>query len=91
MCHENNRLSISPEIIKWSHVKMDIPVYSCTVKHSKAVLGGGRQRLAGGVQLVSIVANADLKLDWLTRLLEHARTVEHSAQRVLPPPLIFLK
>lgn len=61
-----------------------------TIKHSKAVLGGGRQGLAGGVQLVTIVPNADLKLNWLTRLLEHARTVEHGAHRVLPPPLVFL-
>lgn len=61
-----------------------------TIKHSKAVLGGGRQGLAGGVQLVTIVTNADLELDWLARFLEHARTVEHSAQRVLPPPLVSL-
>lgn len=64
--------------------------YFHTIKHSKAVLGGGRQGLAGGVQLVTIVTNADLELDWLTRLLEHARTVKHSAQTVLPPPLVFL-
>lgn len=61
-----------------------------TIKHSKAVLSGGRQGFAGGVQLVTIVTNADLKLDWLTRLLEHAGTVKHSAQGVLPPPLVFL-
>lgn len=61
-----------------------------TIKHSKAVLGGGRQGLAGGVQLVAIVTNADFKLNRLARLLEHACTVEYSAQRVLPPPLVFL-
>lgn len=61
-----------------------------TIKYSKTVLGGGCQGLACGVQLVTIVADADLKLNWLTRLLQHACTVEHSAHRVLPPPLVFL-
>lgn len=61
-----------------------------TIKHSKAVLGCRCQWLAGGVQLVTIVTNADLELDWLAWLLEHARTMEHSAERVLPPPLVFL-
>lgn len=62
-----------------------------TIKDSKAVLSGGRQRLAGGVQLVAIVPNADLELDGFTWLLEHARAVKHGAQRVLPPPLVFLR
>lgn len=62
-----------------------------TIKDSKAVLSGGRQRLAGGVQLVAIVPNADLELDGFTWLLEHAGTVKHGAQRVLPPPLVFLR
>lgn len=61
-----------------------------TVKHSKAVLSGGRQGLAGGVQLVTIVTDADLELDWLAGLLQHARTVENGAQRELPSPLVFL-
>lgn len=61
-----------------------------TIKHSKAVLGGGCQRLAGGIQFVAIIANADLKLDWLTELLQHACAVENGAQGILPPPLVFL-
>lgn len=63
----------------------------CTIKHGKAVLGCGGQRFAGGVQLVTIVPNADFKLDGLTRLLEHAGAVENGAQREFPPPLVFLK
>lgn len=61
-----------------------------TIKNSKAVLSGGRQGLAGRVQLVAIVPNADLKLDRFTWLLEHTRTVKHSAQRVLSPSLVSL-
>lgn len=62
-----------------------------TVKYSTAVLGCGCQRHAGGVQLVAVVTDADLELDWLTGLLEHAGAVEHSTQRELPPPLVLLK
>ena len=62
-----------------------------TVKHSTAVLGCGCQWHAGGVQLIAVVANADLELDWLTGLLEHAGAVEHSTQRELPSPLVLLK
>lgn len=61
-----------------------------TIKDGKAVLSGGRQRLASRVQLVAVVPNADLELDGLTWLLKHARTVKHCAQRVLSPPLVFL-
>lgn len=61
-----------------------------TIKDGKAVLGGGRQRLAGRVQLVAVVPDADLELDGLTWLLEHARTVKYCAQGVLSPPLVFL-
>lgn len=61
-----------------------------TIKDGKAVLSGRRQRLAGGVQLVAVVANADLELDGLTWLLEHARAMKHGAQGVFPPPLVFL-
>lgn len=63
---------------------------SLTIKHSEAVLGGGRQGFAGRIQLVTIVTDANLKLDWLAWLLKHARTVEHSTQRELPPTLVFL-
>lgn len=62
-----------------------------TIKNSKAVLSCGGQGLAGGVQFVAIVTNANLKLDGLTRLLEHACTVEHSTKRVLPSSLVLLK
>ena len=61
-----------------------------TVKHSIAVLGGGWRGFAGRVQLVTVVADADLKLDRFSWLLEHARTVEHGAQRVLPLSLVLL-
>lgn len=61
-----------------------------TVKNGKAVLSGRRQRLAGRVQLVAVVPNADLELDGLTRLLEHASAVKYGTQRVLSPPLVFL-
>lgn len=62
-----------------------------TIKHSKAVLSGGGQGRAGGVQFIAIVTNANLKLDGLTWLLEHARTMEHSTQRVLSSSLVLLK
>ena len=64
--------------------------WSFTIKHSTAVLGSGGQWFTGGVQFVAIVADADLKLDWFARLLEHAGTVEHGTQTVLPPTLVFL-
>lgn len=44
---------------------------SLTIKHSTAVLSGGGQWFAGGIQFVAVVADADLKLDWLPRLLYH--------------------
>ena len=62
-----------------------------TVKHCTAVLGGGGERLAGVVQFVSIVTDADLKLDWLARIVDHAGIVEDRTEAVLPPSLVFLK
>lgn len=64
---------------------------SLTIKHSTAILGCGGQGLAGGVQLVAIVTDADLKLDWLSWVLYHGCTVEDCAQTEFPPPLILLK
>lgn len=49
---------------------------SLTVKHSTAILSGGGQRLAGVVQFVAVVTDADLKLDWFTGVLNHGGTVE---------------
>lgn len=63
---------------------------SLTVKHSTAILGCGGQWLAGGVQFVAIVTDADLKLDWLSWVLYHGGTVEDCTQTELPPPLVFL-
>lgn len=45
--------------------------FSLTIKHSTAILSGGGQRFAGGVQLVAVVADADLKLDGLSWFLYH--------------------
>lgn len=49
---------------------------SLTVKHSTAILSGGGQRLAGVVQFVAVVTDADLKLDWFAGVLNHGGTVE---------------
>lgn len=61
-----------------------------TIKHCTAVLSGGGQRFAGGVQFVAVVTDADLKLDWLSWFLYHGGAVEDRAQTVLPPPLVLL-
>ncbi len=63
---------------------------SLTVKHCTAILSGGGQWFASGVQLVAIVTNADLKLDWLSRFLYHGGCVENCTKTVLPPPLVLL-
>ena len=63
---------------------------SLTIKHSTAVLSGGGQRFAGGVQFVAVVTDADLKLDWLSWFLYHGGAVEDRTQTVLPPPLVLL-
>lgn len=61
-----------------------------TVEHSAAVLGGGGQGFAGGVELVAVVADADLELDGLPRVLQHGGRMEHGGQAELPPALVFL-
>lgn len=62
-----------------------------TVKHCTAVLSGGGQRLAGGVQLVAVVTDADLELHGLSWILDHGGAVEDGAEAELPPPLVLLK
>lgn len=62
-----------------------------TIEHSAAVLSGGGQRLAGGVQLVAVVADAELELHRLPWVLDHGGAVEYGAQAELPPPLVLLK
>lgn len=63
---------------------------SLTVKHSAAILSGGGQGFAGVVQFVAVVPDADLKLDWFTRVLDHGGAVEDCTETELPPPLVFL-
>lgn len=63
---------------------------SLTIKHSTAILSGGGQRFAGGVQFVAVVADADLELDGLSWFLYHGGAVEDCTQTVLPPPLVLL-
>lgn len=62
-----------------------------TIKHSTAILSGGSQRFAGRVQLVAIVPNAELKLDWFSGFLNHGCAVEDCTKTVLPPPLVLLR
>lgn len=61
-----------------------------TIKHCTAVLSGGGQWLAGGIQLVAVVTDADLELHGLSWILDHGGAVEDGAQAELPPPLVFL-
>lgn len=61
-----------------------------TVKDRPAVLGGGGQRQARGVELVAIVPNADLELDGIVHILEHGGRVEGGKEGVLTPPEILL-
>lgn len=63
---------------------------SLTIKDRPAVLGGGGQRQAGGVELVAIVPNADLELDGVIDVLQHGGRVEGSKERVLAPPEVLL-
>lgn len=49
---------------------------SLTIKYSTAVLSGGGQWFAGGVQFVAVVTDADLKLDRFSGFLDHGGTVE---------------
>lgn len=72
-------------------VSHQIVVSSLTIKYSTAILSGGGQWLAGGVQFVTVVTNADFKLDWFSRFLYHGGAVEDCTQTVLPPPLVLLK
>lgn len=65
-------------------------VASLTIKHSTAILSRGGQWFAGGVQFVTVVTNADFKLDWFSRFLYHGGAVEDCTQTVLPPPLVLL-
>lgn len=52
-------------------------VEKLTVKNSTAILSGGGQRFACGVQFISVVSNADLELNGFSRFLKHTGTVEH--------------
>lgn len=61
-----------------------------TIKYSTAVLGSRGQWFAGGVQFVSIVTNADLKLDWFSGFLNHGGTMEYCTKTVFSPPLVLL-
>ena len=71
-------------------MKLKPALWSLTVKHSTAVLGRVSQGFAGGVQFVAVVTDTDLKLDWLSRFLQHAGAVEHGTQTELPSPLVLL-
>lgn len=51
-------------------------MFSLTIKYSTAILSGGGQRFAGVVQFVAVVTDADLKLDWFARVLNHGGAVE---------------
>lgn len=62
-----------------------------TVEHGSAVLSGGGQGKAGAVKLVSIVTDADLKLDAIVHVLEEGGRVERSKQRILSLPHEFLQ
>lgn len=63
--------------LKWLTFGLFVFVEKLTIKNSTAKLSGGGQRFACGVQFISIVSNADLKLNRFSRLLKHAGTVEH--------------
>lgn len=71
-------------------LNVSLPASSLTIKYSAAILSGGGQRFAGGVQFVTVVTDADLKLDWLSWFLYHGGAVEDCTQTVLPPPLVLL-
>lgn len=53
-----------------------IAASSLTIEYSTAILSGGGQWFAGGVQFVAIVTDADLKLDWLSWFLYHGGAVK---------------
>lgn len=57
-----------------------------TVKHSPAELCGGRQREAGVVELVAVVADADLELDGVIDVLEVCGRIKCHEERELPLP-----
>lgn len=57
-----------------------------TVKHCSAELRGGGQREAGVVELVAVVADADLKLDGVVDILEQGGGVKCYKERELPLP-----
>lgn len=61
-----------------------------TIEHSSAVLRCGRQRQAGVVKPVAIVANADFKLDGVIHILKEGGRVKSSEQRILSLPHEFL-
>lgn len=63
---------------------------SLTIEDRPAVLGGGGQRQAGGVELVAIVSDADLELDSIINILQHGGRVEGGKERVLAPPEVLL-
>lgn len=55
-----------------------------TIKHSPAELGRRGQRQAGVVKLVTIVTDADLKLDGIINVLEERGWVKLNKDRELP-------
>lgn len=57
-----------------------------TVEHSPAELGGGGQREAGVVELVAVVADADLELDGVVDVLEERGRVKRHEEGELPLP-----
>lgn len=71
--------------------RTDSPVVLLTIEHGPAVLRGGGQGQAGVVELVAVVADADLKLDGIVHVLQHGGRVEGSKEGVLPPPQVLLQ
>lgn len=61
-----------------------------TIEHSPAELGSGGQRQAGVVKLVTIVTDADLKLDGIVNILEECGWVKLNKEGELPFPEKFL-
>lgn len=57
-----------------------------TIKHCSAELGGGGQREASVVELVAVVADADLKLNGIIHVLQQRGRVEGHKQGELPLP-----
>lgn len=64
---------------------------SLTIKDRPAVLGGGGQRQAGGIELVAVVPDADLELEGVVDVLQHGGRVEGREEGVLAPPEVLLE